>query len=106
MAIEKKIPGPVAGLRVFSFLLIRLNTYHSTGHNTVDIDLNTGAKMEKPNRRPNKPIMTRIPVELGNALDRYIESTRPTPTKTSVLIYALEELLVARGFYKSKNGAK
>lgn len=50
-------------------------------------------------RKPAYVLHCRIEPVLGKALERYIDATRPTPTLTSAVELALEQLLQAAGFW-------
>jgi hypothetical protein len=52
-------------------------------------------------RTPTETIFARVPPELSQALDNYLESLRPQPKTTAVVIAALEDFLAARGFWSS-----
>ena len=44
--------------------------------------------------------LERYPVLL-DALERYLECTRPAPSKQSVMVTALEDFLIKAGFYQT-----
>ena len=44
--------------------------------------------------------LERHPVLL-DALERYLECTRPAPSKQSVMVIALEDFLIKAGFYQT-----
>lgn len=48
--------------------------------------------------REGKPVNIWVPEHLHGVLEAYIASRRPKPTKTAVVILALEEFLVREGF--------
>ena len=51
----------------------------------------------QPSRRSGKPVQVYLSDKLSEALDAYIERTRPKPTKTAVIEMALEDLLRKSG---------
>jgi hypothetical protein len=55
-------------------------------------------------RTPSVTIFARVPPALSEALDAYLESLRPKPTTTGVMIAALEDFLQAKGFWPVKGG--
>lgn len=58
-----------------------------------------GAGVPKPNRSPSYSLYARISPELGEALNRYVESLRPRPTLASALEMILEDALAKAGFW-------
>jgi hypothetical protein len=63
----------------------------------------------KPGRQPDpgpkkptrtgKPINVWLPAPLRDALDAYVDSLRPEPSTTAVVVVALEEYLSRVGFW-------
>lgn len=50
-------------------------------------------------RKPTTTIYARVEPSLGAALDAYLDSLRPRPTTTSVIVVAIEEYLKQQGFW-------
>lgn len=54
----------------------------------------------KPNRSPNCALFVRVEPELGNALEKYMDSLVPLrPSLTVVLKAAIKEYLARKGFW-------
>jgi hypothetical protein len=56
-------------------------------------------------RSPAFTVFVRIPLDLGEALERYVDETRPKPTTTSAVTLAIEELLRKAGFWPPPPGS-
>jgi hypothetical protein len=56
------------------------------------------AKKRKPPKRTGEALSVYLPPPLLAALDRYLSSLRPAPTKTATVRAALEDFLKAKGF--------
>ena len=54
-------------------------------------------------RTPTSTIFARVPPPLAKALDVYLDSLRPKPTTTAVVIAALEDFLQAKGYWPLPN---
>ncbi len=52
----------------------------------------------EPKERPGYPLFARLDDRLGAALDAYLNSVRPRPTKTTVVEMLLEDFLTKEGF--------
>jgi hypothetical protein len=52
-----------------------------------------------PGRVPSVTIFARVPPALGEALEAYVEATRPKTTNTAVVELALERYLSEVGFW-------
>jgi hypothetical protein len=48
-------------------------------------------------KRSGKPVQIYLSDELSDALDAYIEATRPKPTKTAAIEMAIEDMLRQAG---------
>jgi hypothetical protein len=57
------------------------------------------AKRKPQNRAPAYVLYARIDPKLGEAFERYLAVTKPTPTATSAVELALERLLEAAGLW-------
>ena len=58
--------------------------------------------MRKPKhagRRPHKPLYIRAEPGLAKALDRYLDSLRPRPSRQAAVVAALEDWLRREGFW-------
>jgi hypothetical protein len=53
-------------------------------------------------RTPSITIFARVPPQLAEALEAYLDSLRPKPSTTAVVIAALEDFLQAKGFWPLK----
>ena len=58
-----------------------------------------GKAGESQGRSPSYTLFTRIPPELGAALEAYVKSLKPRPSITAAVETFLEECLTARGFW-------
>jgi hypothetical protein len=54
-------------------------------------------------RTPTVTIFARVPPALAEALEAYLDSLRPKPTTTAVMIAALEDFLQAKGFWQTES---
>lgn len=54
---------------------------------------------KKPPARSGAPVFAYVPQELRDALDDYLNKTKPKPSLTAAIETALEEFLQARGFW-------
>lgn len=50
-------------------------------------------------RSPSVTIFARVPPQLAKAFEAYLESLRPKPSSTAVVIAALEDFLQGKGFW-------
>jgi hypothetical protein len=53
-------------------------------------------------RTPSVTIFARVPPQLAEALEMYLNGLRPKPSTTAVVIAALEDFLQAKGFWPLK----
>jgi hypothetical protein len=53
-------------------------------------------------RTPSVTIFSRVPPPLAEALEAYLDSLRPKPSTTAVVIAALEDFLQEKGFWPPK----
>lgn len=60
----------------------------------------------KPNRSPSYSLYARISPELGEALNRYVDSLRPRPSLASVLEVFIEDALAKAGFWPEQKGGE
>jgi hypothetical protein len=51
-------------------------------------------------RTPSVTIFARVPPPLAEALEAYLDSLRPKPTTTAIVITALEDFLAAKGYWR------
>lgn len=59
---------------------------------------------KKPQGRTGKSIQMYLPGELLDALDAYVEATRPRPTKTAIFEMMLEDFLTKAGYWPRPAG--
>lgn len=57
-------------------------------------------------KREGKSVMMFLPKELVEAVEEYIASSRPKPTKTEVFRTAVEDLMVRLGYWPKKPVSK
>jgi hypothetical protein len=65
-----------------------------------------GDGVPKPNRSPSYSLYARISPELGEALNRYVDSLRPRPSLASVLEVFIEDSLAKAGFWPEQKGGE
>jgi hypothetical protein len=65
----------------------------------ADRDKKKGRGRPPTGRTPTVTVFARVPPPLAQALDAYLDSLRPQPTTTAVVVAALEDFLQARGFW-------
>lgn len=59
-----------------------------------------GEGSKKPQgRSPAYTVFARVPIQLGQALEAYVNSTRPRTDKAAVVEVALEDFLTKVGFW-------
>jgi hypothetical protein len=77
---------------------IAMNSGAATIDRMADKDKKKRPGRPATGRSPSVTVFARVPPPLADLLEAYLDSLRPRPTTTAVVVAALEDFLAARGY--------